>query len=278
MQVDCVVFDFDGTLTDVERHAPAFHAATREALAEQWACGLAEVEQLWSEVDAEQRHGPAELGWVYDGRVVGPARGDPYLIANTIVRTIAERRGVPEPAPLVFHVHRLAYERVAPPFRHDARRVLDEAVARGVRVQVVTNSDTSTVAARLDGLGLTYRDRVVVRGHARKFVVGDPQERDARFEVLPESLTVPGLGRPVWLRRGPYFDVLRQMWGETGRADRTLVVGDLFELDLAMPAALGCAVHLITRPTTLAHERAAALSAERGGAGDVLGGVIERLQ
>lgn len=277
MQLDCVVFDFDGTLTDVERHAPPFHAASREALAGVLGCGLGEVERLWDEVEAEHRIAPPEMGWMVDGHVVGPARGDPYLIANAIVRAILERHGVSDPGPRVFEVHRAAYERVEPPFRDDACWAVDQAVSRGAAVHVVTNSNTTTVAARLDGLGLRHRDRVVVRGHARKFVIGAPAQADSRFDALPESVMARGLGRPMLLRRGPYFDVLRQLWNGGGTAETTLVVGDLFELDLAMPSALGCAVHLVTRPTTMAHEREAALSAGRGGAGARLGEVIDRL-
>lgn len=41
------------------------------------------------------------------------------------------------------------------------------------------------------------------------------------------------------------------------RPAETLVVGDVFELDLALPAAPGCAVHLSEGPRTLDCERRA---------------------
>lgn len=270
MTFRCVVFDFDGTLTDVERHAPDFHEASKEALAAVLGFGLPEVRRLWDEVDNEHRLGPVELGWVYDGRVVGPARGDPYLVANTVVRVILERYGFEDPGPTVFEVHKAAYMRVAPPFRQEAGRMLEAAVSLAANVFVVTNSHTDTVASRLDALALGCRSRIGVRGNARKFIVGPPSTADERFDALPEALSVQGLQRPILLHRGAYFDVLRSVWeaSESG-PETTLVIGDLFELDLAMPSALGCAVHLVTRPSTLEHERNAALQAVRGGAGEL---------
>ena len=38
-------------------------------------------------------------------------------------------------------------------------------------------------------------------------------------------------------------------------AKDTLVCGDIYELDLALPQSLGCAVHLMTRAATPTHER-----------------------
>ena len=44
----------------------------------------------------------------------------------------------------------------------------------------------------------------------------------------------------------------------TRRPARTLVCGDIYEMDLAMPQTLGAAVHLVVRPSTRAWERDAA--------------------
>jgi hypothetical protein len=55
---------------------------------------------------------------------------------------------------------------------------------------------------------------------------------------------VEGVARPVYLRRGSYFEALCATQFPLAE---TLVVGDIWELDLAMPAALGAHVHLIQR-------------------------------
>lgn len=277
-RIDCAIFDFDGTLTDVELHARPFHAASKEELARVLGCGVGSVERDWREIDEEHAAGSAELGWLVDGQIVGPARGDPYLISNAIVRAVLERHGVDNPGPLVFDVHRAAYLRTPPPFRTDAKEALDFAWQSGAKVAVVTNSSTETVAARLDELGLAWRNELGLVGHARKFVIGAPAHADGRFDALPHQIFVRGLSRPILLERGAYFDVLVSVWKGVGGPQSTLIVGDLYELDLAMPAALGCAVHLVTRPSTMVHERNAALAESRGSASDVLAGaVIQRL-
>lgn len=280
-RIAAVVFDFDGTLTDADRHAAPFQAATRRELARRLALDPERLGLWWREAEGELRAGPPDRPACPHGLPVAPALGDPYLTANTVVRTIVERRGL-APGPggasaVVAEVHDAAYASVRPPLREQARAVLDGVVERGRRVFVVTNSRTDSVSSRLDELGLAHRSAVEVRGDARKLVLGPPREPSPLFDALPESTAAGGLTRPVLLRRGCYFDALRLAWEAAGGSPAsTLVCGDLFELDLAMPAALGCHVHLALRASTLAHERAAALAAERGGAGSLLD-VLTRL-
>ena len=77
----------------------------------------------------------------------------------------------------------------------------------------------------------------------------------ARFEQLDGALRVDGLKRPIYLRRGSYFEAMCDVYNRFGDADKpienklseTLVCGDIYELDLALPAALGAQVHLIER-------------------------------
>jgi hypothetical protein len=90
-----------------------------------------------------------------------------------------------------------------------------------------------------------------VRGFARKFDIDDDW-RDA-----PAELAVPGLDRPVLLRRRPYHDQLRAILDEAQATYADLcVVGDIFELDLAMPLALGARVGLVASAKTPSYERA----------------------
>ena len=120
---------------------------------------------------------------------------------------------------------------------------------------------------------------MIVRGDANKFSVCASAAADARFESLPETVTWPELGRAVHLRRGRYFDVLRGMWDATGTGpDSTLVVGDVFELDLAMPAALGAHAQLVIRAGTMAHELHLARKLARGAADERLTAVLDRIR
>jgi phosphoglycolate phosphatase-like HAD superfamily hydrolase len=157
--------------------------------------------------------------------------------------------------------------------------VLEGLCARGYHVRVVTNSHTRAVASMLDALSFTGRHQVVVHGDAGKFSLCASAVVDARFESLPEAVEWQELGRPIHLRRGRYFDVLRATWDETGTDPAsTLVVGDVFELDLAMPAALGAHVHLVTRSSTMPHEERLVRKLARGDADARLSAILERVR
>jgi hypothetical protein len=55
-----------------------------------------------------------------------------------------------------------------------------------------------------------------------------------------------------------------------------LVCGDIFELDLALPLALGCRGHLLERPNALEIERLALQSfGERGTSSSELAALVE---
>ena len=139
-----------------------------------------------------------------------------------------------------------------PVFRRGAGEVL-RALA-GHEVWIVTNSDTHAVAGKVAALDrsipgvawLTSR----VRGMARKFDVDDA------WSGVAAELAVPGLARPVLLRRRAYHDILQTIVHDAGATFAELVVvGDIFELDLAMPLALGARVGLVSSARTPPYER-----------------------
>jgi hypothetical protein len=84
---------------------------------------------------------------------------------------------------------------------------------------------------------------------ARKFEVDDA------WDGVAAELALPGLARPVLLRRRAYHDILASVLGGAPFSE-LVVVGDIFELDLAMPLALGARVALVASSRTPAYERA----------------------
>jgi len=278
-----IVLDFDGTLTDADAHAPAFYEASGQELAQRLGWDNSTLRREWQRARAAVAGLPSTAAWMVDGRGICPAAADPYLIANSVTQLLfSEHRPGLASAALtagVLEVHRAAYQRVPPPFRPEAGSVLEELCAGGYHVRVVTNSHTQTVAGMLDSLSFTGRQEVIVRGNAGKFSVCDSVTADARFESLPEVVDWQELGRPIHLRRGRYFDLLRATWDETGTDPAsTLVVGDVFELDLAMPAALGTHIHLVTRAGTMPHEERLARQLARGDADARLAAILERVR
>ncbi len=259
MGLGCVVLDFDGTFTNVDAEAVGFEAAfprlvedvLGEALGPRWSAALRAVKKA-----------APEEAWTFDGLGVAPADADPYIRASCAAQHLFDAGGYLKDAGLrgdvITSLYKHAYKHTSTAFRPEAKDVLEGLLARGVHVYVVTNAATDVAARKLDELGPKGRDRIHVLGDARKFLIGPPRSPDARLDAVPPTQKVKGLSRPIQLRRGAYVDALGRVWRETGVAPKdTLVCGDIYELDLALPAALGCSVHMVLRPTTHAYERTA---------------------
>lgn len=265
-----LVLDFDGTMTDAEAEGRPFRDGYLDDL-----CALVgrpagdrEVFALADAVEAELVAAPAAHPFLWMGRAVAPATVDPYLRMVPIAHRIFDRFDVMPSAVdrgrllgSVLYKYNYAKTLGHPVFRAGAGDVL-RALA-GTHAWIVTNSDTHAVAAKVAALDreapgvawLTSR----VRGQARKFDVDDA------WTDVPESLALPDLARPVLLRRRAYHDILRAVLDDSAASFEDLVVvGDIFELDLALPLALGARVGLVASPHTPAYERAFVAAHPRG--------------
>jgi len=248
-----VVLDFDGTCTDVEREAQGFLAAYKADLGR--VLDRADIESAWQEKEAQILREPSRHGMVFHGQIVAPAV-DLYLLSTAIAVLIAPDLDDATSERLFTENYR--YTETA--FKHETLQVLETLLAKDLNCFVVTNSNRANVEAKLARLALTDRSKLSLRGSARKYRLSDPERfpDDRRFARLPSSLPLDGWARPVHPRRGAYFDALASIWQETGSTPaETLVVGDVFELDLLLPALLGCGLHLTCSPRTLAYERRA---------------------
>ncbi|WP_141617063.1 HAD family hydrolase [Myxococcus sp. AB036A] len=282
MAIACVVLDFDGTFTDVAAESAPFLRHFRQGLA----AALGEdLEAAWEEEVAALRAGADALGWDLGGRVVAPATADPYLTATCAAHRLMQRFGQGQDearrSDVVQKLYREAYAHSATAFKPEAKEVLEALVATGLPVTVVTNAHTDLVEKKLDQLAPKGREKLTVSGDARKFLLDPPDTADARFTAVPETQTLDGvLRRPVYLRRGRYFEALKRVWESTGTTpEQTLVAGDIYELDLALPAALGAHVQLVARDNVLPYElKAMELLGARGGVDRSLHGVLPRLR
>jgi phosphoglycolate phosphatase-like HAD superfamily hydrolase len=284
MSIRYVVLDFDGTCTRVIDTAAAYLAEARRLLAAE--IGDSAVAD-WERALATVRARSPLAGWMLAGAPSAPAGADPYILAGEtaayLMRRLAPGRKPPD-------VHSRAYAKAPSAWRPEAAGVLDELVRRGFTVRFVSNSSTAKIEKRLDELHLEHRNAIEVLGDAAKFAIREPSLDDDRidpgrraaFARLPAAESAAGLERPVYLRRGAYFEALCRVWGaDADGAAKTIVCGDVYELDLAMPAYLGCHVHLIGRAAPYAtydYERHALQSHRpRAGASDDLRGLLARL-
>ncbi len=255
-----LVLDFDGTMTDAEVEGQPFRAGYLADLAILTGLPLAEVEALAARFEAEIAAAPQDFGWVFNGRIVAPATVDPYLRIMPVARRIFDETGAfPREADrtrlLDGILYKYNYGKTRVAFRPGARDLLLALrEVPGLFPAIVTNSHTEAVAHKLSVLGEPdgaldwLRERVY--GRAAKYVL------DESWEAVPAELRVPGLHRPILLRRRAYHDVLRALLDAQGLdwAELT-VVGDIFELDLSLPQAMGARVGLLANAHTPAYER-----------------------
>lgn len=255
-----LVLDFDGTMTDAEAEGRPFREGYLEDLALLTGADLETVTAIADEVEDELARAPASHPFVWMGRPVAPATVDPYLRMVPIANRILDRyNAIPSAQDRgrllgsILYKYNYAKTLGHPVFRPGAGEML--ASLGGRPTWIVTNSDTHAVAGKVAALDreapgvawLTSR----VRGFARKFDVDDA------WTGAASEMTIPGLERTVLLRRRAYYDILRDVLTEAGSSfEELVVVGDIFELDLAMPLSLGARVGLVTSPRTPSYERA----------------------
>lgn len=279
MRFDCVLIDFDGTFTLAEQEGAPFTDAYQADLASRLG---RDIGREWQECEATVRARPTEFGWLFQGKLVAPGNADPYIRATTIARMLMDRfDAYQEPAEreqALSELYGRSYESSATVFRPGAKQSLERLLATGLPIFVVTNSGTEAVTRKVESLLPNASVRPTVRGNAKKAFIEPPDVPDATFAALPETQSLPGLPRPVYLRRGRYYEVLRRIWNETGTApERTLLVGDIYELDLAMPLHLGVAIHLIVGGTTPEYEQRFVSAEARGGVSPDLDAVLGRV-
>jgi len=256
-----LVLDFDGTMTDAEAEGGPYREGYLADLAVLCGADLDEVLGLAVGFEEEVAADPDRYGWVFGGHIVAPAIVDPYLRVMPVARKVLDHFGVftsvvERDRLLDGILYKYNYPKTRNVFRDGAGELL--AGFEGQPVYIVTNSHTDAVQAKVTTLG---QDWLVPRvfGRAKKYVL------DAGFTDVPESIELPGLSRPVLLRRRLYFEVLSMLLDrEDADWSELTVVGDIFELDLCLPWALGARVGLVVNRFTPTYEKAFLEADERG--------------
>ena len=276
-----VIFDFDGTLTDAEQEGQPFRSGYLDDLTVLTGLPRDQIEREAAKFEAEVASKPERFGWMFKGQIVAPATVDPYLRMMPVARYLldhAQALMLPQDRERVLDglLYKYNYQKTVTAFRDHAGETLAELINRGHlsgdsgELFVVTNSHTEAVQTKIAKLednrqqadqnkpSLTpLIERVF--GRAQKYIV------DPSFDLVPESLSLPGLDRPVLLRRRHYFEVLNRLREQAGIPwSQVWVFGDIFELDLSLPIALGASVGLMANQFTPQWELDYLASHERG--------------
>ncbi|MEZ4402786.1 MAG: hypothetical protein R3B06_22390 [Kofleriaceae bacterium] len=254
-----VVLDFDGTMTDAEAEGAPFFDGYLADLATLTGQPLATIRAIAEGIRAEMFADPAAFAAEFGDppRAVAPAVVDPYLRMTPIARRIYDQFGVlrdpgdRDRVGSVLYSHHYLGTVHHPVFRRGAGALLAALGRRDdLDVWVVTNSGTAHVRGKIADLDRVHggvgwlTDRV--RGDAGKFRIDDS------WTAGPDDLSLPGLARPILRRRRRYHDILAELCA--GDFSRVTVIGDIFELDLSLPAALGARVGLVRGPHTPPYE------------------------
>lgn len=213
------IFDFDGILTDAEAEGAPFTSGYLDDLSALTDIYRPVIEQLATRFAAEIS--PND-GWIFDRQTVAPACVDPYLrimpVAHAILTLYRAFMDPLDRARLLGVLHRHNYEKSATVFRTATMNPMNWLVER-------------------------------IIGSAQKYV-NDPQ-----WQRVPDLMWIDNLARPVLLRRRLYFKTLESLRTKAqAKWKDVTVVGNIFELELALPLALGARVVLMGNEHTPLYE------------------------
>ena len=252
-----VILDFDGLLTKLEVEAAHVNEAFIDAVAHELGMAPAQahrrVEQIMQRLDQEPG-----AAWTYAGHEVTRWDTDPYTATSTALDELYAKESDADAqqraAILSKHFRASHSNNSRTAWRPGAPEFVQE-INRSYQTVVVTNSATDTVQKRIDEVA-----DVRVHGDAKKIVV-DPQ-----YTRVPESspqTDLEGSRRPVLLRRPHYHHVLESL-GDDFAPERTVVAGDSYELDLALPMHLGYGTLLMHPHGRAGNEKERVRRYERG--------------
>lgn len=260
-----LVLDFDGTVTDAEKEGIPFRTGYLQDLSALTGLSIGEIHALAERFEAEVAADPDRHGWRYSGDIVAPASVDPYLRIMPVARKIFDEVGAfpheqDRTRLLDGILYKYNYKKTGTAFRDGAHELLSGL--GGTSTYVVTNSHTEPVREKIRHLSRADElDWLIerVHGSAKKYVIDDG------FDTVARALKLDGLSRPVLLRRRLYYNALQALLDSEGSTwAELLVVGDIFELDLALPLSMGARVGLVLNQFTPAYERAFVDTHERG--------------
>ena len=289
-----IILDFDGTCTQIP---PIFEAYLDRYFKGLNESGLNVTLSEWQDAQATVRENSPKAGWTVAVCPSAPAAADPYILADEAIRLILRRRGATTPVPIPPAVHAQAYDEALAHWREEAFDTFSHLVQHGIQLHVVSNTDTKFIDRRLRDLfgdGNPLVAKISVQSGAGKFRICElswdhqaavSNEAARRFQALPVAYSekpLPQTERPIYLRRGAYFEAInRALKGDFDALTNTVFCGDIWEMDLAMPFALGAKVHLLDRAApfdTYPYERQVlAAYGDRGKTSTNLSGLLDWL-
>lgn len=257
-----LAMDFDGNVTDVEKEAGPYTEGWLKDLATLLGVPIDVVQERARITYEEIAKDPAKYGWRFAGENMAPSTVDPYLRVNAIGRKLLcedstlVSNEVFDRLSQVFYAHH--YQKTLDAPKPELAAFLTNCFVNEVPVRFVTNSGTDPVRKKIDRVlfdrPLTkdwWNARVI--GNARKY---DPNcnDENALWPFAIDRIRFDSFPRDTVLKRPHYLKILNDLQGDGWARKHDLVVGDIFELDLALPLWLGCHIGLMVNEHTPAWE------------------------
>ncbi len=257
MHKELVILDFDGTFTRLEAEREHFEEQFFDRVRRKALLTTTEFEQLLEEQRKILRQAPHLHGWVHEGILVA-GLVDQYIEMNVLGNMVFSAVGIlgvweDRFREIQSYFHEITRTLVSE-FKSGAKEVFLEIMrAYPDTSYVVSNSRTEIVQKKLHELlgssGALFVKRA--EGSAKKYVV-NPQFTD----IDPEIAWIPGLDRPIHLRRQVYYEVINRLCNlHIIRWEDVWVFGDIAELDIMMPFMLGATVGLMDHKWVPEYER-----------------------
>lgn len=254
MKITDVVFDFDGTCTQIPVIYKKYLDKYLDILNEKLFSGNRATPEKWEQAQQKIRDNSPKAGWTIFTTPAAPAAADPYIMAFESAKELSKMQTntVMDPPR---EAHSTANEANPAPWRKEARQVFELLLKNNITIHFISNSSSGMIRQRLTDMMGVYPlpSGIDIKSDANKFRISElaidsklNSNLKKRFEELPPTSGSVD-GRPVYLRRSMYFEAICNALTDLDRLPTTVFCGDIWEMDLAMPAALGANIHLIER-------------------------------
>ena len=252
-----VVLDFDGTCTQI----PVIYAAFLKQYKNELNARLPPNQQIsddeWSNAqDQVRQHSPA-AGWSIGTTPSAPAAADPYILSGEAAKYIFKAKKITTPIPVEAFANSSAAHPA--PWREETLEIIKLLLKQNVSVHFVSNSGTQMIKQRMQDLwgGTNLPPGIDFHGSASKYNISEPDWVEVvewpawlkdLYSAVPAAEISVNIGRPIYLRRGSLASIIAAVFkNDPDMLATTIFCGDIWELDLALPAALGANIHLIER-------------------------------
>lgn len=261
MKIENIILDFDGTLTNLEEEASPMLEKWDRLFSEKTGFPYEKLKEEINEISDYVKKDPSQ-GWKEGQEIVARADADPYTFHTVIYQNLLEKisknneleeYNLPEDKDSQFEflkeIFGKAYPYAQTSFREGekATRQFLEELTKNYNVSIVTNSKKDSVINKLGELEGLFP--LEIEGRAKKYRL------DNSMNEIPKEYIPSHFPQPVKLRRKKYKETLDKLEeNKNFKPGNTSAIGDIFELDLALPEYLNYNIIQIHSPNIKDYE------------------------